>query len=143
MRQAEGNESDARTQQESDQGRSLAEWVTFGICLAILVALVGLVTFADFRGEERPPTVEVTPALDAVRHEGDRYYLPVQIRNQGDQTAEDVRVRLSLTSGDGEIESADVTVPFLAGRETARATVVFRKDPAQGSLTYAIGFLEP
>jgi uncharacterized protein (TIGR02588 family) len=137
----EGGTDDDRRQ---DRGRSIAEWVSVGISLAIVLALAGLVVYQYLVGGTRPPLVVVTPQLDAIRREADAYYLPVEVVNRGDKTAEDVRVLLSLSSDQGARQSAELGVDFLAGGETARWTVVFREDPSRGRLTVdMLSFLEP
>jgi uncharacterized protein (TIGR02588 family) len=127
-----------------DRRRSVAEWTSLGISLTILLVLAGLVGYEAIVAGGRPPVIEVTPRLEAVRRVGDAYYLPIEIANSGEETAEDVRVRLSLASAGGEREATELLVPFLAGGATANATAAFRADPAAGGLTVdGVSFLEP
>ena len=129
--------------ERQDPGRSVAEWVTLGISVAIVVGVVLLVIYASLRGDDDPATIEVQPQLDQIRQVQGAYYLPVMVTNRGDRTAEDVQVHLSLTGGTGEPPSTQFTVRFLAGGERADAVVVFREDPSQGTLTTTISFIEP
>jgi uncharacterized protein (TIGR02588 family) len=132
------------TQLVRDAGRSVAEWTSLGISLAIVLTLVGLVAYQHFVGATRPPAIEVRPLLDAVRRVDGQYYVPIEITNRGDLTAQDVRVQIVLGSEQRRGESATLAVDFLAGGATAHATVIFGEDPAQRGLTVgSTSFLGP
>ena len=127
-----------------ERGRSAAERTTLAISLAILALLVGLVGYQYVDGGADSPIVEVRPQLQAVRREGEAYYLPIEIANRGNRTAEDVLVRVSLASGEGRRESGEFQVPFLAGGATREGIIIFRADPARGELTVdTVSFVEP
>ena len=137
-------ERDGRRDSSPAGGRSAAEWATLGFSLAVLALLVVLVGYEYVAGGTDPPIVEVRPQVQAVRREGEAYYLPVEIANRGDRTAEDVLVRLSLASGDGRRESGEFLIPFLAGGAIREGIVIFRVDPALGELTVdTVSFVEP
>ena len=123
--------------------RTLAEWVTLGISLTIVLSLVGLITYEYFGRGNRPAVIEVRPWLESLRQEAGAYYLPVEITNEGDQTAAGVWVELTLTAADDSQESARIHVEFLAGGATEEGVVVFRQNPAEGRLAHTISFLKP
>lgn len=130
--------------EEPRPGRSAAEWASLGISLTIVLILVGLMSFQQFAGGSRPPTIEGTPRMERVRRAGDAYYVPVEIANRGDLTAEDVRVRLSHASDGGRQQSSELHLDYLAGGAIAKGTVVFGEDPARGALAVdMLSFLEP
>jgi uncharacterized protein (TIGR02588 family) len=125
-------------------GRSAAEWASLGISIAIILGVVGLVLYEQLTRRDDPAMVEVRPDLAGVRHAGATYYLPLEIANTGGETAEDVTVAVELTPPGGEPEQAEVTIRFLAGGASQRATVAFQSDPAQGKLEAAArSFLDP
>jgi uncharacterized protein (TIGR02588 family) len=133
-------------QQDADQRqqRSLAEWITLSLSIAILLALAGLVTYEQVTSGEEPALIEVQPRLDDMRREQEAYYLPVTVTNQGDDTAEAVQVRLALILPDGQRSIGQFQVDFLAGGASEEATVVFPVDPAGGTLAVeSISFLNP
>ncbi len=111
--------------------------------VAILVALIALVTYAQFSGTDRPATIAVRSEFEQVRAVDGVYYLPVTVMNSGDRTAEDVHVRLRLSAGAGEPETAEVTFSFLAGGEKANAVAAFRHPPTPATLSHSISFIEP
>ncbi|HKG28877.1 MAG TPA: hypothetical protein VKB01_07075 [Thermomicrobiales bacterium] len=70
-----------------------------------------------------------------MRHEGESYYLSVEVTNRGGRTAEEVVVQAELASSDGAAETSEFTLDFLAGGETREGTAVFATDPLAGELT--------
>ena len=70
-----------------------------------------------------------------MRHEGESYYLPVEVTNRGGRTAEEVVVQAELVGSDGSAEESEFTLDFLAGGETREGTAVFATDPSTGELT--------
>lgn len=126
-----------------ERQRTLAEWVTLGISLTIMLALVGLITYEYFGRGNRPAVIEVRPQLDELRQEAGAYYLPVEVTNEGDQTAASVWVELTLVAPDNGQESARLHVEFLAGGATEEGVVVFRQNPAEGRLEDRVSFLKP
>lgn len=116
---------------EDDEGRTLPEWVSFGVALVLVLALVG-VFVADLLGEERPadPLARVSGPVQA---NGSAYQVPVTVRNGGDLTAADVQVTAELSLGSTTL-TAEQTIPFLAGGAEKRLVLVFDRDPAGGDL---------
>jgi uncharacterized protein (TIGR02588 family) len=133
-----------RAGENNVDGRSIAEWTTLGISIAIVAAILGLITFLYYRGTEEAPRIEASANLEGLRHEQSGYYLPVEVTNEGDQTVEDVIVEAELDTGEGQPQTAEITVMFLAGGERATGTFVFEDDPSQGDLTvHATSYKNP
>lgn len=122
--------------------RSAAEWVSLGLSLVIVAGIVGLVVYAHLTRSDAPPVVAIQPRLDQVRAANGSFYLPVEVTNEGGQTVEALNIDLTL-SGEGEGQAVQVTLPFLADGETARAVVVFGSHPADGTLAVTFSYLEP
>ncbi len=126
------------------RGRTMAEWTTLGISLAILALVFATIAWLWTQDDSEPVTLEVTPVNESIRHEGDTWYLPLEVVNSGDATAEDVVIEASLDTGEGEPETAEITFTFLASGETARGTAVFTSDPSSGELTIRpVSFKDP
>ncbi|HEX8599466.1 MAG TPA: hypothetical protein VF952_13225 [Chloroflexia bacterium] len=123
--------------------RTTAEWVSLLVSLAIVLALVGGLIYQVFARGSRPPIIEVKPLMEEVRQEGDSYYLSLDITNNGDRTAENVEVMLSLDTGQGDPETMQFQVQFLDGGETENQTVIFQNNPAEGELTHTASFHVP
>ena len=133
-----------RNNEQQDHSRSAVEWVTFAISAAILLALIGLVIVQQGVRGDLPAVIEVQPQLQAVQRVGESYYLPVAVTNQGDKTAGDVRVEVSLVDGQGGRESSQFQIDFLAGGATRLGTAVFRGDPSHGNVRAdVVSFVHP
>jgi uncharacterized protein (TIGR02588 family) len=126
------------------EGRTIAEWTTLAISTAILLTIVGAITWLSFRGPERLPVIIVEPNMEQVREDASGWYLPVLIRNEGDSAVEDAMVQAELDTGSGQPEIAEITIGFLDGGEEVAGTFVFREDPSRGELTTgATSYKEP
>lgn len=121
-------------QDSRSTSRSVAEWTTLGISLAVLIGVVCLVTYLYFDGDHRPPAITVDARLSELRSDVGGFYLPVDVVNTGDVTAVDVVIQAELDMGTGTPFTTEFTVTFLAGGEQVRGTFIFGDDPTQGKL---------
>jgi uncharacterized protein (TIGR02588 family) len=128
----------SREEATEERKRSVAEWMTLAFSIILILGLVGLVTYVSLSGGNEPPIVEARPLDAEIRHEGESYYLPVEVTNRGGHTAEEVLIQAELVNGVGAPETAELTIDFLAGGETAEGTVVFTSDPLNGELTIGV-----
>lgn len=131
--------NDGQTRHTDDKQRSIAEWTTLTISVAILIGILGLVSWLHFSGSDRPAVITVDPQFEQIRQEESGYYLPVIVRNVGNVTVEDVQIQAELDSGSGEPETADFLITFLVSDEEVQGTFIFQNDPSQGELTTEAG----
>lgn len=134
------------SQQQTGGGiaQSAAEWITLGVSVAVVLVMVGLIGYEYFSSGGQSPVIEARPQLGEVREVDSEYYLPIEVANRGEQTAEDVKVRVALTSDGAPQETSQFTINFLAGNDTEQEVVVFAEDPSQGELTTDLqGFRKP
>ena len=115
---------------EDERGRSPVEWVTFAVAVVIIGIVVALVA-VEIPKSKTPSAPVAEPGVIEAR--GDRYVVPVIVRNQGQRTATDVQVRATLTV-DGEEHEGDQLVDFLSGGESEEVEFVFEDDPTDGEL---------
>lgn len=115
--------------------RTTAEWVVFACSCAIVVAVVVLLG-SQLPGAEEPAT-PVAHLRGEVREAAGRFYVPVDVTNEGDLTAADVQVLAELTI-DGKTFDGEQTVDFLAGQETERLVFSFDDDPRSGELVVRV-----
>ena len=135
---------DERPDDADGSQRSLAQWITVGLSTLIVLSLVGLLLYQAVAGGSQPPAIEVKFQHESLRQAGALYYLPVEVTNQGDQTAQDVRVRLSYMSDQGQPELAEVMTDFLAGGATDHHTVALSREPSGANLKVdSVTFREP
>lgn len=136
MSDATQQQQQARSDQQEQGGRSFAEWVTFSVALAIVLALVGLILYDWLATPDTPPIVAVTPG--AVRTAGDQFYVPFTLENTGGQTAEMVQVIAELTINGDVVEDGDQQIDFLSSGERVEGEFVFSRDPAEGELAIRV-----
>lgn len=111
--------------------RTPAEWVTFAVSTLVLLVVVALIVAQATEADS--PALPRVLSTGPVERRGDRFLVPVEIRNDGGATAEAVQVVAELTAGE-DVVDADQTVEFLAQGEKAKVVFVFDRDPATGQL---------
>ena len=123
---------------------SAAEWITLAISSLFVVGLIGLTSYFYVTTPDTPAAVEVETRPSETYQAGNRFYLPLTIRNTGGETGEEVRIRVSLTDTSGRQESAEIMVAFLAGGASSKAVAAFGSDPRQGQVeAVVVSYLEP
>ncbi len=123
---------------QQEQGRPLAEWVSFGIAAAILLAVAGLVVYYWLAVPQGPTVLTAAPSGE-IREVGGQFYVPFVVVNSGGNTAAGLRVVAELRAGGAVVERGEQVFNYLAGGERQEGTFVFRHDPRLGELTLGIG----
>lgn len=116
-------------------GRTLPEWVTFGIATVIIVAMV-VILATEVVGTTAPAAPEASVGTGIEERAG-TFRVPVDVVNRGDHAASEVRVVAELEIG-GQKTEADQTIDFLAGGQEERLLFLFDDDPADGRLTVRV-----
>ena len=129
------SEDDGRDDRERRGPAKLAEWVTFGVSAAIVLAVIGAILL---QVAHAPAPAAPDVVVGKVEERNGAYVVPVVVRNTGDATAENVQVNATLTLDDGEV-AADQVIDFLAGGEREELAFVFEDDPDDGELEVVIG----
>ena len=125
-------------QGDEGQGRSTAEWVSFGVAAALLLGVAGLIVYHWLAGPQGPPILAAARS-GAIREAGGHFYVPFTVANTGGETAANVRVVAELRLGGEVVERGEQTFAFIAGGERQAGAFVFRRDPQTGELTIHIG----
>jgi uncharacterized protein (TIGR02588 family) len=139
-----GQKGDPGPARKRDPGRQRVEWTSLGFSLAVVLGVLGLLTYVSFAGDDGPATLVVQPSL-AERWQADgAYYLPLEVANTGGQDVESVRLEVVLQPSEGNEERAEIEIDTLARGESVRVIVVFRSDPAGGEIAVeGLTFREP
>ncbi len=129
--------SDTSNRSDTERGeRSPAEWVTFLVASAILLAVVGLVLY-DWLG-----TPDILPQLNVtqgdIRTVGEQFYVPFTVENTGGDTAQNVQIVAELRVNGEMLEDGEQQIEFLSEGETEEGEFVFREDPQSGELTLRV-----
>ena len=119
--------------------RTTAEWLSLGIALTLLAAVIGSVIALWLSPNDDPPRFTVEQG--EVRNQDGRFHLVVIVRNDGDLTASQVTIEGRL-AGDGQEESAMTTFDFVPGRSAVEGVLVFGRDPA-GAVVRVASYQKP
>lgn len=113
--------------------RELPELVTLLLSLAVVLVLIGGVVYVQVARGDQPPVIAAEALVDEVRVERDRFYLPLEISNSGDQAAEAIVVVVVQRVDDQDVEH-EFLIDYLAGHGTADATAVLTEDPRRAEV---------
>jgi uncharacterized protein (TIGR02588 family) len=117
------------------------EWTVFGISLALILSVAGLLVYQEMTGGDSPASL-VARAGEA-RDTPDGYVVPVDVRNEGDTTAEEVQLEATLTWRDG-VERGEAVLPLVPYRSDRRVWIAFSHDPRDGEIKVRVlGYREP
>jgi uncharacterized protein (TIGR02588 family) len=119
------------------EGKSLAEWVAFGVAAAILSTITGLVLYVWLGQQRQPPILSITYKKE-IREVNGQFYIPFTLTNQGGETVESVRVFAELEMNNRSKEQGEQEIDFLSGSEEREGAFVFSKNPRQGKLTLRV-----
>ena len=118
------------------------EWTVFAAALVIVAGCVAALVAMMLRTSDRPPELVVT--VGRAERVSSGFRIPLQVRNEGDETAEEVLVAVTLESGGEEMERAEVTIAFVPRRSERHGYVVFGRDPQCCEVAArAVGFETP
>ena len=115
--------------------RTSPEWVTFGVATTILLLVVSALVGLSLR-ESEPATPHARQPGPSREING-RFYVAVDIINDGDEAAAEVQVTAELTIG-GVTTSGEQVIDFLGGGESQSVTFVFTDDPATAELSISV-----
>lgn len=134
--------SDNKARKDSGQERSVAEWTTMALSVLLVAGLMAAVAYPSLRAAPAPVSIEVKMEVERIRESGDEWYVPVRIRNVGEEAAEAARVTLETSGRDAQ--SVEVEIDFLAGGEEVEAVAVFSRDPRKADMSAsATSYLQP
>ncbi|MEA5598604.1 TIGR02588 family protein [Rivularia sp. UHCC 0363] len=120
--------------QSQEQKRTSAEWVTFSVASAILIGVVGLVSFTWIKQPSQKPPVLVVTNNQPLRKVNGQYYIPFEVVNQGGETAASVQVVAELRINGEVEETGEQQIDFLSKSEKETGAFIFTKNPQQGEL---------
>jgi uncharacterized protein (TIGR02588 family) len=113
--------------------KNAVEWSVFVASVVVVAAAVGYLGYTAVREKKTPPDLHITAFDPQATHSGHR--VEVEVRNTGDQTAEQVRVEVALHRDEKEIERAELDIVFVPRKSSRRGWVTFRNDPRGCTVT--------
>jgi uncharacterized protein (TIGR02588 family) len=132
MNKTNESNDDAQKQMILRPKRTKAEWVTFGAATCILAGIIGLVMYTAVSNKQQPPILTVSKK--AIRFVNGQYYVPFEVVNSGDETAESVQILAELRGNNQIEETGEQQIDFLSSREKEEGAFIFSTDPQQGQL---------
>jgi uncharacterized protein (TIGR02588 family) len=109
------------------------EWTVFWGSLALLLAVFAYLAYAAVTKGDRPPQLTVT--LGEAEPVPSGFGVPVLVSNAGDNTAESVRIEVTL---EGHEERGQLLLAFVPQQATRRGWVTFRTRPDPARLRASI-----
>jgi uncharacterized protein (TIGR02588 family) len=118
----------SRTRQKGSAApKSIAEWISLAVSLAILLGFVGVILWLWIREPTGPPQFKIQRGV--VRNEAGLFHLPVTVTNIGGLACGQVRVEGKLNN-EGREESTVTTIDFLPVRAQEEVVLIFRGEPS-------------
>jgi uncharacterized protein (TIGR02588 family) len=109
---------------------------------ALLVLAVVSVLVWDAAHPDRPPALEASAGTP--HPVGNRWHVPINVRNGGDVAVQDIAVSVTLEHPDTTVRDIDIHIDWLPGRSEREIDAVFAVDPSRGRLSAAVqSFDEP
>lgn len=108
--------------------KNALEWTVFAVAAAIVLASVGGLVYLTTQSGNASPDLEVR-AL-APQRTASGFMVPVEVRNNGDQTAEEVSVEVRLESDGQTLERSELTFAFVPRHSEREGAAMFSHDPS-------------
>lgn len=109
------------------------EWVTLTISSIVVVSTFGYLIWLAMGSNDQEARLSVS--VGEISRSGDHYAVALIVRNDGDKTAENVQVDVTLETPEGETEKAELMIPYLPYHSERQGTAIFGVDPRRGELT--------
>lgn len=117
------------------------EWVTGTISAALVLLMIGLISWEVFTQEEAAPDLSVSVTSHSAVENGHR--VTFDIANKSTTTAADVTVRGEIISGD-VVEETEVTFDYVAAESRSSGALLFSSDPGAHELRIRVlGYTDP
>jgi uncharacterized protein (TIGR02588 family) len=103
--------------------------VSFGISLALVLALLGHLVWRMLEPQVLVPLASVTPRLDLTRELEGRFVVPLEVHNPTPQTVQDVQIRIRYQPPGSAGESMDLIIDYVGRVSTHTVFAYFDRDP--------------
>ena len=118
------------------------EWVAAAVSTALVLFVLGLLSYDAVARPQTPPAVEVR--ADTVLQSGGMWLVEFEAFNRGHSTAAAVKVEGRITGAAGEAETSEAMLDYVPGRSRRRGGLFFRQDPRGRGLELRVhGYQEP
>ncbi len=144
-RAASGGKVGSGGRNHKDAGTSPWEWAAAAVGAAILVAIVGFLTYESIARPPQPRPEIVANAAAPVPLAHGAFLVPIAVENLGHATGAGVSVSGTLIGPDGAVvEASTVTFSFVAQHSTETGGLYFAADPRTLRLVLRVeGYTDP
>jgi len=108
--------------------RRLAEWLSFAISLALVLALAGHLLWRLREPVADAVATQVSLQLDRVSEQQGRFVLPIEVKNLGARTVRELQLRVEYEER-GQRRQLDVLIDYVGQSAAQLAFVYFSQDP--------------
>ena len=122
-----GKEGGARNGRPA--GRKLAEWVTTGVSLVLVLGVAGFLVYEGMNQDSKFVGAEVKVLVEQAVERGGKFVVPVRVENRARRTLKDFKVLVTYRSASGERQSEDVVIDYVGERASATVYVYIDRDP--------------
>jgi uncharacterized protein (TIGR02588 family) len=115
--------------------KNMLEWTVFALSLLLVLGILAYWTYQAVTQKPGKPDLYIISIPDPSEHNPYRYHLSVH--NAGGETAENVRVELSMQKDGQEVEKGELQVAFLPKEGRREGWISFSSDPARADTVIA------
>lgn len=126
---------------DTRENKNWLEWTVTIISIMLVIFTFSFLTYEVIYQEQTSPDIKVS--LGKLQKLENYYAIPVKAKNQGTQTAQKVRIEISVESATGQ-EKAEIEFDYLPGKSNASGWVSFKENPDGKTLkTHVLGYITP
>lgn len=103
------------------------EWSVFTGSAIVVAAVLAYLGWCAVHDQQTPPDLRIFTGTAIAA--ADTYRVPIVVRNDGQSTAESVRIEVLLMRGAVEVDRAELELPFVPRQSEREGWVTFRNDP--------------
>ncbi len=130
------NQSDEDIAKKADSSRSdssiprrLAEWVSLGVSIALILATATYLVVQGLRGQSVFVPVTVKVLENEIAEAGSQHILPIEVHNLGQQTVRALTGEVTIALTENQTEAHEFTIDYLGVRGREKVYVYFDHDP--------------
>ena len=121
--------------------KNALEWLVFGVSAILVAGVAAVLLVSGLRSHHAPPSLAIETG--AAEKHGDAFRVPVEVRNTGEETAEQARIEFELTKDGEVVERAELTFAFIPKRSSREGWVELHRDPQCCTLAARASFNRP
>jgi uncharacterized protein (TIGR02588 family) len=118
---------------------TVLSYIAAAVSGVLLACLVGYLAYDAFHATD-PPRIVVAVSEDEVRLVDGHAYVPVDIVNEGDESATQIVIEVS---GEGAVEGLETVVDYLAGGESHRVVALVANGAPGSFRARIVSYQEP